>query len=103
MAARITAMVNEVLSEEEPGTKQLSEADVLGLIDTGGSEGGSQVCPFGPCHAMPLPCIEEVFPTKGKASKLQGHTELAGLSSPEGAHEHQSIPRSASHFGSNDE
>lgn len=54
MAARITAMVNEVLSEEEPGTKQLSEADVLGLIDTGGSEGGSRVCPFGPCHAMPL-------------------------------------------------
>ena len=52
MAARITAMVNEVLSEEEPGAKQLSEADVLGLIDTGGSEGGSQVCPFGQCMSL---------------------------------------------------
>lgn len=51
MAARITAMVNEVLSEEEPSSEQLSEADVLGLIDTGGSEGGSPVCPFAmPCH-----------------------------------------------------
>ncbi|EIE20057.1 3',5'-bisphosphate nucleotidase [Coccomyxa subellipsoidea C-169] len=42
MAARITAMVNEVVSQEEPGSQPLSEADVLGLIDTGGSEGGSQ-------------------------------------------------------------
>ncbi len=45
MAARITAMVNEVVSQEEPGSQPLSEADVLGLIDTGGSEGGSQVRP----------------------------------------------------------
>jgi len=43
MAARITSMVNEVLNEEEPVTPQLSIADVLGLIDTGGSEGGSVV------------------------------------------------------------
>lgn len=44
MAKRITAMVNEVLAQEEPGTKALTEDDVLALIDTGGSEGGSQVC-----------------------------------------------------------
>lgn len=44
MAKRITAMVNEVLAEEEPGTKALTEDDVLALIDTGGSEGGPQVC-----------------------------------------------------------
>ncbi|CAL8471122.1 g10664 [Coccomyxa elongata] len=42
MAKRITAMVNEVLAEEEPGNKALTEDDVLALIDTGGSEGGPQ-------------------------------------------------------------
>ncbi|BDA45281.1 SAL1 phosphatase [Coccomyxa sp. Obi] len=42
MAKRITAMVNEVLAVEEPGSKAMTEDDVLALIDTGGSEGGSQ-------------------------------------------------------------
>lgn len=43
MAERITATVNSVLAEEA-AAGPLSESDVLGLIDLGKSEGGSQVC-----------------------------------------------------------
>lgn len=73
MAERITAMVNEVLAEEEPGSKALTEDDVLALIDTGGSEGGSQVrC------ARPEPDFtEESAPDRPHAerSSHQGHEQ----------------------------
>ncbi|CAK0782351.1 hypothetical protein CVIRNUC_005644 [Coccomyxa viridis] len=43
LAKKITAVVNEVLSEEAcAGPKSLSQDDVLALIDSGGSQGGSE-------------------------------------------------------------
>jgi hypothetical protein len=43
MARRITAMVNEVIAEEGI-SGPLSVEDVLLLIDSGASQGGSEVC-----------------------------------------------------------
>ena len=43
LAAGITALVNETISQEaSTGPNSLSQEDVLALIDTGGSQGGSK-------------------------------------------------------------
>ena len=44
MTQRITSIVNEVI-RGECGAEPLTETKVLELIDTGSSEGGSQVAP----------------------------------------------------------
>ncbi len=52
MAARITELVNAVL-EQEAGAPPLSGAQVLDLIDLGGSDGGAQARARPPDRARP--------------------------------------------------
>lgn len=64
MADAITGLVNETLPEGSPA---LSKAEVLDLIDTGGSQGGSEVRQ---AHAAEHTSVTGMMHSQGHLAKL---------------------------------